>query len=79
MTKNFGKPQYLIFKSFYLCLGIVLFNAILVIFIFTFYISIAKDISFKKRFSEMAAINLGLAGLSFGIGYFIRKFLGVEI
>lgn len=70
---------YLIFKSFYLCLGIALFNAILVIFIFTFYISVAKDISFNKRFSEMATISLGVAGLTFGIGYFIRKFLKVEI
>jgi len=47
--------------------------------VFTFYISVAKDIPFTKRFSEMAAISLGVAALSFGVGFLIRVLFSVEI
>ena len=70
---------YLIFTNFYFCLGFTILNAITVIFIFTFYISVAKDISFRNRFFEMALISLGIAALTFAIGFLIRIFLNVEI
>jgi len=70
---------YLILTNLYLCLSITVLNAILVIFIFTFYVSIAKDISFRDRFLEMALISLGIAALTFCIGYVIRIFLNVEL
>jgi VIT1/CCC1 family predicted Fe2+/Mn2+ transporter len=70
---------YLIFTNFYFCLGFTIFNAILVIFIFTFYISVAKDISFRNRFFEMTLISLGIAALTFGIGFLIRIFFNVQI
>jgi len=54
-------------------------NAIIVIFVFTWYISIAKDISFRKRFFEMTLISLGIAALTFTIGFIIKLFLNVEI
>lgn len=70
---------YLILINPYFSLSLTIFNAIIVIFIFTFYISIAKDISFKKRFLEMISISLGIAALSFLIGFLVRIFLGIEI
>lgn len=70
---------YLLFTNYYLCLGFMIFNAIVVIFIFTFYISVARDISFRNRFLEMALISLGIAALTFGIGFLIRTFLDVEV
>jgi len=70
---------YLLFTNFYFCLGFTIFNAIIVIFIFTFYISVAKDISFRKRFFEMALISLGIAALTFGIGFLIRMLWNIEI
>jgi len=70
---------YLVFTDLYLCLGLTILNAIIVIFIFTFYISVAKDISFKNRFLEMALISLGIAGLTFTISFFIRMFLSIEL
>ncbi|MFQ6088165.1 MAG: VIT1/CCC1 transporter family protein [Candidatus Methanofastidiosia archaeon] len=70
---------YFLFKNLYFCLGFAIFNAIIVIFIFTFYISVAKDISFKKRFSEMALISLGIAALTFGIGFLLRIFLNIDV
>ncbi len=62
-----------------ICLTITLINAILIVFVFTFYISVAKDLSFKKRFSEIVGISLGVAALSFIIGLVVRSFLNIEI
>jgi VIT1/CCC1 family predicted Fe2+/Mn2+ transporter len=70
---------YLIFTNVYFCLGLTILDAIIVILIFTFYVSIAKDIPFKKRFLEMALISLSITGLTFVIGYLVRIFLNVGI
>ena len=70
---------YFIFTNIYFSLGLMLLNAIIVIFLFSFYISVAKDISFKTRFPEMVLISLGVAALAFGIGLLARIFLHVEI
>jgi VIT1/CCC1 family predicted Fe2+/Mn2+ transporter len=53
--------------------------AIFIIMIFNYYISIAKGYSFRKRFFEMAAISLGVAGISFLIGMFIKRYIGLDI
>lgn len=79
LTVLFLILPYLVFTNFYLCLGFTILNAVVVIFMFTFYISVAKDISFRNRFFEMALISLGIAALTFGIGFLIRIFLNVEI
>ena len=70
---------YLILKNLYIALGWTIINAIIIIFFFTFYISVAKDYSFRKRFLEMIAISLGVALLSFGMGLIIRIFFGVQV
>jgi VIT1/CCC1 family predicted Fe2+/Mn2+ transporter len=70
---------YLIFTNYLFCLAFTIVNAILVILVFNFYVSVAKDLDFGKRFIEMASISLGIALVSFGIGYVIRLFLGIEI
>jgi len=70
---------YLIFQNYYFSLGVTIFNAILVIFVFNFYISVAKDMSFSKRFFEMSFISLGIAALSFGIGVLMRIVFNVQI
>jgi len=70
---------YFIFNNIYLALGITLVNAILVILFFTFYISVAKNMPFRKRFFEMAGLSLGVAVITFGIGVLIRTFLKIEV
>jgi VIT1/CCC1 family predicted Fe2+/Mn2+ transporter len=70
---------FMFFESMYLSLGITLAFAVAVIFIFTFYTSVAQDLPFKRRFAEMAAISLGVASISFLIGFLVRIFLGVQI
>jgi VIT1/CCC1 family predicted Fe2+/Mn2+ transporter len=70
---------YFVFNNSLLCLGLTLLNAVIVISIFTFYISVAKEFSFKKRFLEMVFISLGIAALTFAIGFVIRILLNVEV
>ena len=70
---------YLIFESYYLDLAITLSTAVLIIAVFNYYISVAKDESFRERFLEMAGLSLGVALFSFIIGYFIRIWLGIKI
>jgi len=70
---------YLIFSQFMVCLVFTLTIAILIILFFNYYISVAKDLPFKKRFLEMAAISLGVSAITFGIGVLIRHFIGIDI
>lgn len=70
---------YLFLEDFYVCLAWTLTAAVLIIAMFNYYISVVKDEPFKKRFLEMAGVSLGVAGLSFLIGYVVRTALGVEI
>ena len=70
---------YFIFQNYYLSLGLTLTGAIFLIYIFTFYFSVVREISFKARFIEMVTISLGIAGLSFVIGLAARWILGIEV
>jgi VIT1/CCC1 family predicted Fe2+/Mn2+ transporter len=79
LTVLFLVLPYLLFTNIYISLGIMIFDAIIVIIVFNFYISVAKDLSFWKRFSEKALLSLGVAAVSFAIGFAVRELLGVEI
>ena len=68
---------YFIFGSPYTALPVTLSIGIGIILIFTFFVSVTKDQPFWARFLEMAAISLGVAFISFGIGYFLNKWIGV--
>ena len=70
---------YLLIHNPFVALGIMIGTVIFIIFFFNLYISVAKNIGFKKRFLQMAAISLGVAGLSFVIGIGIDRLLGVTI
>ncbi|GJQ52743.1 MAG: membrane protein [Anaerolineaceae bacterium] len=70
---------YLLFQNYISNLIITLAIAVTIIAVFNYYISVAKGESFRSRFLEMAGISLGVALLSFMIGYFIRLWLHVEI
>jgi VIT1/CCC1 family predicted Fe2+/Mn2+ transporter len=78
-TVAFLVLPYLVFSNYVISLVFTIAAAILIILVFNFYISVAKDLPFKERFLEMAGISLGVAVISFIIGYLIRLFLGVDI
>jgi VIT1/CCC1 family predicted Fe2+/Mn2+ transporter len=70
---------YFIFKNTYTSLICMLFSTILIIAGYTYYISIAKEISFRKKFFMMSVISLGVSFISFLIGIFVKKILGINI
>ncbi len=70
---------YLVFQNPFVCLAVMLTIVVVIILLFTYYISVAKDLPFGRRFGEMAAISLGVAAISFGIGILVKRFLGIEI
>ena len=70
---------YCCFASPLAAIFFCLFNAGLVILIFTFYVSVVRKEPFKPAFFEMIAISFGVAALSFCIGWAARTLLGIEM
>jgi VIT1/CCC1 family predicted Fe2+/Mn2+ transporter len=70
---------FLVLNNPYYALMFTLLGAVMVIFLFTFYISVAKDLPFWRRFAEMLTISLGIAAISFVIGILIRTVLNINV
>lgn len=70
---------YLIFSNIYLALGIMILDAMIVIFVLTFYLSVARETSIMKMFLEMTVVSLGIAALAFGIGFMARELLHIHV
>jgi VIT1/CCC1 family predicted Fe2+/Mn2+ transporter len=68
---------FLLMPNKFAALGITLSVAVFIIFIFNYYLSTAKDLDFKRRFGEMTLISLGVAALSFGVGWILKNILDV--
>jgi VIT1/CCC1 family predicted Fe2+/Mn2+ transporter len=79
LTVLFLILPYLLLTDAYACLSLTILAAIIVIFLFTFYVSVAKELPFKRRFLEMTLISLGIAGITFIIGFLIKALLNVEV
>lgn len=69
---------FLLLSNRYASLGITLGVAVLIILGFNYYLSVAKELDFRKRFLEMAGISLGVAAVSFLIGWGLKALLGVD-
>ncbi len=52
---------------------------VLIILAFNYYISVAKSLPFRRRFTEMVSISLGVAVIAFLIGLLAKALLGVNI
>jgi VIT1/CCC1 family predicted Fe2+/Mn2+ transporter len=70
---------FLIFTSVFVALLVALFNSILIVFLFTYYISVANDQPFRKRFTEMVILSTVVGLISFGLGYVVRIVFGIEV
>ena len=70
---------FLLFSQKFISLAITLGLAVLIILAFNYYLATARDLDFKRRFGEMTVISLGVAALSFGVGFIFNKILGVDI
>ena len=73
-------PYLLFDEAHYLwAMGTMIVIVLLILVVFNYYISVAQDLPFKKRFGQMAGISLGVAALSFVIGILVKQLLGVDI
>lgn len=70
---------YFLFQNYLVSLAFTVFNALVIIAVFNYYISVAKGYSFKRRFTEMAVISVGVAAFSFLVGVIVRNVTGIEI
>ncbi len=79
VTVAFLVFPYLIQENPYIALGGMLVVTVLIIAAYTYYISVAKNVKFSRRFSSMVAISLGVALLSFGIGMLVKTVFNVDM
>ncbi len=70
---------FLLLSQPIVALGLTVLGAMSVIAVFTYYISVARDMPFWRRFTEMAGLSLSVAAVSFGIGYVVRVLFGVDV
>jgi VIT1/CCC1 family predicted Fe2+/Mn2+ transporter len=68
---------YFIFANYFLSLGVTLIDAALVILVFTFFVSVVKELRYRRTVSQILAISFGVAGISFVIGLLVKIFLNV--
>lgn len=70
---------FFIFNILLHAVSTMLATALLIIAVFTYFVSVVKAQSFRKKFVEMATISLGVALISFIIGIAMKMFLSVEV
>ncbi|MCX8183079.1 MAG: VIT1/CCC1 family protein [Crenarchaeota archaeon] len=70
---------YLLLSDYRIAVAIMFPSISLIVLIFTFFISVTKDVSFRKMFLEMILISLGVAAVSFVIGWVARILFGIEV
>jgi len=70
---------YFIISSYVAAFAATLLVVVALIFAFTFYVSVVKEIDFRERLFEMLLVSLGVSFLSFLIGLIARKVIGVNV
>lgn len=78
-TVAFMVVPYLVLTSYVAALATMMVTVVVIIMLFTYYTSVAKDLPFGKRFLEMAAISISVAAISFCIGILVKRFLGIDL
>lgn len=70
---------FLILPNPFFSLSFTILIALGIISLFNFYLSVAKEFSFKQRFLEMLILNLIVVIISFAIGILLRKITRVDL
>lgn len=70
---------YLLISSPFMALAVAVIDSIFVVFIYSYYISVANDQPFRKRFGEMVVLSTVVGIISFGLGYLVRILFGIEV
>ncbi len=67
---------FILLSNLFLSLALTLCTAVGIIAFFNYYLAVVEDTDFVHRFMEMLVISLGIATLSFGIGYIAKVVVG---
>ncbi len=72
---------YLLFPTqmYIAAFAVMIAAVLLIILFFNYYISVAREEPFLRRFGEMAIISLSVAAISFVIGFFAKQLLGIDV
>jgi len=70
---------YFIMDAYLHAFALMIFDAIIVIALFTFFIAVVREQKFSRLFAEMVFISMGIAFISFLIGWAARILLNIEI
>jgi len=70
---------YLILSNYIYALVWTLINAVIIIFIFTYFNAVTKGQSFKKLFTEMFLISMGVAAFSFVVGAVLKMWFNIDV
>jgi VIT1/CCC1 family predicted Fe2+/Mn2+ transporter len=70
---------FFLLDSYLLAMLVTLLLAIVEIAFFNYYVSVVKDEKFGARFLEMASISIGVAIISFVIGFLVKRYMGFEL
>ena len=69
---------FLLLTNELISLAISVSTSVVIIALFNFYVSIANNQPFGKRFLEMTCLSMGVAGFSFLLGFLIRNWFNIE-
>jgi VIT1/CCC1 family predicted Fe2+/Mn2+ transporter len=67
---------YFIFKSHYAALAVALAAVVVIVSVFTFFMSVVKGLRYKKALLEVAGITAAVVALSLGLGILIKLVFG---
>ncbi len=70
---------FFIFGNYLTALSMTIIIVISITLLFNIFISVVKDVSFKKSLIEMLAISGTVSIISFLLGTLVRKYFGVEL
>ncbi len=79
VTVVFLVYPYLAFANPYLALGLMLCNAVIVIYIFNYHLSVARGLNFKRTLAEMLLVSLSISAVAFAVGYLARTAFHLEL
>ena len=58
---------------------VMIATVIAIIALFNYYISVATDVPFGRRFAQMAGVSMSVALISFLIGIAAKALLGIDV
>lgn len=67
---------YFIFSSHYAALAAAIGAVVLIVAVFTFFMSVVKGLDYKKALAEVSVITAGVVVLSLAVGMGMRLVFG---